>query len=122
VVDFFYVYTKQKALPSPTCSPVTSQALKPCKLVVRPNARLEQIFEIFTEHRDRVAIMHYGGHAGEDRLCLESARCRFSASPLLAQATHQINGDGPKPQFTKTAAVAPFCQFSSGISGILRSN
>ena len=31
-----------------------------------------QIFETFTEHRDRVAILHYGGHAGGDRLFLES--------------------------------------------------
>ncbi len=43
-----------------------------CKLVVRPNAELKQIFETFTEHRDRVAILHYGGHAGGDRLFLES--------------------------------------------------
>jgi len=44
-----------------------------CKLVVRPNAELKQIFETFTEHRDRVAIFHYGGHAGGDRLFLESS-------------------------------------------------
>src|SRR5271157_4817126 len=43
-----------------------------CKLVVRSNAELKQIFETFTEHRDRVAIFHYGGHAGGDRLLLES--------------------------------------------------
>ncbi len=44
-----------------------------CKLVVRPNASLQQIFDTFTEHRDRVAILHYGGHAGSDRLFLEMA-------------------------------------------------
>ena len=43
-----------------------------CKLVVRPDAILDEIFEAFTEHRDRVAIFHYGGHAGGDRLFLES--------------------------------------------------
>ena len=43
-----------------------------CKLVVRPNATLDQILETFTEHRDRVAIFHYGGHAGGDRLFLET--------------------------------------------------
>ena len=43
-----------------------------CKLVVRPNARLDQILETFTEHRDRVAIFHYGGHAGGEGLFLES--------------------------------------------------
>jgi WD40 repeat protein len=44
-----------------------------CKLVVRPNASLKQIFDTFTEHRDRVAVLHYGGHAGSDRLFLEMA-------------------------------------------------
>ena len=43
-----------------------------CRLVVRPNARLDQILETFTEHRDRVSIFHYGGHAGDDRLFLET--------------------------------------------------
>ena len=43
-----------------------------CKLVVLPNARLDQILETFTEHRDRVAIFHYGGHAGGEGLFLES--------------------------------------------------
>ena len=44
-----------------------------CKLVVRPDAILDEIFKAFTEHRDRVAILHYGGHAGSDRLFLESS-------------------------------------------------
>jgi hypothetical protein len=43
-----------------------------CELVVRPNATLGQIFDVFTEYRDRVAILHYGGHAGGDRLFLET--------------------------------------------------
>ena len=43
-----------------------------CKPVVLPNAILDEIFEAFTEHRDRVAILHYGGHAGGDRLFLET--------------------------------------------------
>jgi len=43
-----------------------------CRPVVRPNAILNEIFETLTEHRNRVAIFHYGGHAGGDRLFLES--------------------------------------------------
>ena len=43
-----------------------------CELVVRPNATLHEVFEAFTEYKDRVAIFHYGGHAGSDRLFLES--------------------------------------------------
>ncbi|MGZ3303961.1 MAG: nSTAND1 domain-containing NTPase, partial [Isosphaeraceae bacterium] len=43
-----------------------------CELVVRPNATLREVFDAFTEYKDRVAIFHYGGHAGSDRLFLES--------------------------------------------------
>lgn len=39
-----------------------------CELVVRPNASLDQVFDVFTEHRDKVASFHYGGDTGEDRL------------------------------------------------------
>jgi len=45
-----------------------------CELVVRPNATLEQILEVFQspEYRDRIAVFHYGGHASEAGLYLES--------------------------------------------------
>ena len=44
-----------------------------CRLVEQPFATLEQIFTAFTDYRDQVAILHYGGHAGGDRLLLESS-------------------------------------------------
>src|SRR3954454_15265747 len=37
------------------------------------NATLEVVLSTLRAHRDRVAIVHYGGHAGPDRLLLESA-------------------------------------------------
>jgi WD40 repeat protein len=43
-----------------------------CRIKLFPNATLEQIFEVFTRNRDRVAIFHYGGHADSGRLLLES--------------------------------------------------
>jgi WD40 repeat protein len=43
-----------------------------CELVVRPNATLDQILDVFTTYRDRVAIFHYAGHAGPDELLLEA--------------------------------------------------
>ena len=39
---------------------------------MRHNATLDQVFDVFTEYRDRVVVFHYGGHASEDRLFLES--------------------------------------------------
>ncbi|HMF35461.1 MAG TPA: CHAT domain-containing protein, partial [Isosphaeraceae bacterium] len=58
-----------------------------CKLVVRPNARLDQILETFTEHRERVAILHYGGHAGGDRLFLETTGTESAVAHAEGLAT-----------------------------------
>jgi hypothetical protein len=58
-----------------------------CKLVVRPNAGLDQIFETFTEHRDRVAVFHYGGHAGGDRLLLEATGTQGAVAHAEGLAT-----------------------------------
>jgi WD40 repeat protein/tetratricopeptide (TPR) repeat protein len=44
-----------------------------CELVVRPNVTLNQVLDVFTTYRDRVAIFHYAGHAGPDRLLLEAS-------------------------------------------------
>jgi len=38
-----------------------------------PNATFDEIKKALRDNRDRVAIFHYGGHAGPDRLLLESA-------------------------------------------------
>jgi WD40 repeat protein len=43
-----------------------------CRVELLPNASLDQIFDAFTRNRDRVAILHYGGHADSGRLLLES--------------------------------------------------
>src|SRR5271157_3467248 len=58
-----------------------------CKLVVRSNAILDEIFEAFTEHRDRVAILHYGGHVGGDRLFLESTGAEGAVAHAEGLAT-----------------------------------
>ena len=44
-----------------------------CEVVERANTTVENIFNVFQEYRDRVAIFHYGGHAGSFELLLESA-------------------------------------------------
>jgi len=43
-----------------------------CRLELLPNATLDQIFDVFTRNRDRVAIFHFAGHADGGRLLLES--------------------------------------------------
>lgn len=44
-----------------------------CTLVYRPNSTLEEIYDVLTEYRDRIAIFHFGGHADSGRILLDSA-------------------------------------------------
>lgn len=46
-----------------------------CEVVVLPNATLDQLVETFQrqKYRDRIAVFHYGGHAGSFKLLLEDA-------------------------------------------------
>lgn len=50
-----------------------AQAAGLCELVVRTNATLDEILAVFREHRNRIAVFHYGGHASGYALLLESA-------------------------------------------------
>ena len=44
-----------------------------CEVVERANTTIDNIIDVFQEYQDRVAIFHYGGHAGSYELLLESA-------------------------------------------------
>jgi tetratricopeptide (TPR) repeat protein len=46
-----------------------------CEVVERANATVDEILDMFQdpEYRDRVAVFHFGGHAGDAELLLESA-------------------------------------------------
>ena len=44
-----------------------------CELDVRTNVTFREVVEVFNRHGRRVAIFHYGGHAGPDCLLLESS-------------------------------------------------
>ena len=65
-------------------------ALKPaelaglCQVLVEANASTERIFSLFQDsrYRNRIAILHYAGHANGYQLLLESA----SAAPSIAHA------------------------------------
>ena len=53
-----------------------------CELVVRQNATAADVLDVLQDkrYRDRVAIIHYGGHADGYRLMLESAAGRIAAA------------------------------------------
>ena len=46
-----------------------------CEVVERSNATIDEVLDVFQdpEYRDRVAVFHFGGHAGDAELLLESA-------------------------------------------------
>ncbi|MGH9361945.1 MAG: CHAT domain-containing protein, partial [Thermoanaerobaculia bacterium] len=46
-----------------------------CELVERANATVDEVLDVFQDpsYRDRVALFHFGGHAGGAELLLESA-------------------------------------------------
>ncbi len=46
-----------------------------CEVVERANATVDEVLDVFQdpEYRDRVAVFHFGGHAGDAELLLESA-------------------------------------------------
>ena len=50
-----------------------------CELVVRTNATLDLVDEVFRRHGSRVALFHFAGHADADRLLLESASGAMAA-------------------------------------------
>jgi WD40 repeat protein len=43
-----------------------------CEVVERYNTTVENILDVFQEYKDRIAVFHYGGHAGSYELLLES--------------------------------------------------
>ncbi|HZF11033.1 MAG TPA: CHAT domain-containing protein, partial [Thermoanaerobaculia bacterium] len=55
-----------------------------CEIVERANATAAEVFDVFLDarYRDRIAIFHFGGHAGSGALLFESKE----GSPRLAHA------------------------------------
>lgn len=47
----------------------------PCELVIEPNATLQSVFDVLQSrrYRDRIAILHFSGHAGLDFLQFETS-------------------------------------------------
>lgn len=46
-----------------------------CEIVERANATVDEVLDVFQDpdYRDRIALFHFGGHAGDAELLLESA-------------------------------------------------
>ena len=53
-----------------------------CELVVRSNTRPGELLDVFQKYRGRIAVFHFGGHAGGFQLFMEDAQ----GNPELAHA------------------------------------
>ena len=53
---------------------------KLCETVTRSNVTLDQVLDVLQQHRDRVAIFHFGGHANSLQLVLETPEGRPDAA------------------------------------------
>lgn len=49
-----------------------------CEVVELTNTTIEDLFDVFQEYRERIAIFHYGGHAESYKLLLETPDGRHS--------------------------------------------
>ncbi len=57
-----------------------SQEAGLCELVLRANATIQEILDVFQKYRNRVAVFHYGGHANGYQLLLESSAGQAEAA------------------------------------------
>ena len=64
------------------------------KVVIRPNATLSEILDVFQERRDRISLFHFGGHSWPAGLQLETSTGEPYAThaPGLAAFLGQQNG------------------------------
>jgi WD40 repeat protein len=70
-----------------------AEQAKHCRVLWEPNASAERIFAVFqdADFRNRIAILHYAGHADEYRLLMESAS--GGASPAQAAGLAAFLGE-----------------------------
>ena len=79
-----------------------------CEVVVKTNTTVGELLDTFQEYRNRVAVFHFGGHAGGFQLLLESAEGHpeFAHAEGLAEFLGQqrglqlvfLNGCSTQPQ------------------------
>lgn len=53
---------------------------QPYSVVVRQNATVEDLFDAFRAHRDRIVLFHFGGHANGYELYFENAQGQPTAA------------------------------------------
>ncbi len=91
-----------------------------CTPVFRPNATLDQVYAVLQEHRDRIAVFHYGGHADSGRLFLEAA---LGEGPAHAEGLAMLLGQqrGLKLVFLNDCSTRPQvrCLLDAGVPAVI---
>ena len=94
-----------------------------CELVVRQSATLEELFAVFqgAEHRDRVAVFHYGGHANGYALLLEGADGGVESAHAAGLAQLLGAQRGLRLVFLNGCATEPQAQglLDAGVAAVL---
>ena len=96
--------------------PIEEQGL--CEVVVRTNATVSDILDVFQDkrYRNRIAVFHFGGHAGGYQLLLESAE----GNPEIAHASGLADFLGQ--QTGLQLVFLNGCSTEPQVEGLLESN
>ncbi len=70
--DYLYNLQVERDQIRQALQPAVDQGL--CELIIEPSATISTILDVFQQHRDRIAIFHYGGHANAYLMLLEDER------------------------------------------------
>ncbi|MCP4157820.1 MAG: CHAT domain-containing protein, partial [bacterium] len=93
-----------------------------CKVVVRPNVTIDEIFDVFSDerYRDRIAIFHYAGHADSYRLLLETAEGHTAnpagRGPANPAGRGPANPAGRGPVNAHQEGLVPFLARQKGLT------
>jgi hypothetical protein len=86
-----------------------AEQAKRCEVVVRSNASLDRILDIFQNdyYRDRITIFHYGGHANDYGLLLAQAKGQTSLATADGLATFLGQQQSPRLVFLNGCSTRP---------------
>jgi len=91
-----------------------------CTLIFRPNVTLDQLYHELQRHRDRIAIVHFGGHADSGRLLLEAG---LEGGPAHAEGLATLFGQqrGLKLVFLNGCSTRPQVQrlLEAGVPAVI---
>ena len=94
-----------------------------CKLIVRSNATVGEILDLFqhSDYRNRIAVLHYGGHANSYQLLFESQQGKPAAADAAGFAAFLGQQRGLELVFLNGCSTQPQVQalLEAGVSAVV---